>query len=675
MDAAWDAALHACSAAPEAAWDVVTRAYDASAPWSPDARLATDTQEALHACSDVATWFLDTSADAYYALCCDAFAPLADGASDSLPEAAHTCFEWVASRHALWSELCTRDEDSKAFLGQCRTLLAAALRPGMMEAIRTYLAGVLSGPSPALLGPWDASAVQVVAQLRALGLDALVQSALMQAATEVLHEAAARAIGSSGHSMATYPALQALLRDELLPALTAVLEARPAHPALGTGNAVAEVWDVSLSHAPDESAVPSEHASLYLRLEYSLAQAIGAARLQQLYELVREYPRSQAAMEDLVVWLDQTGERAKLVQALAQALHARLLHPGVDTHTILVYYVNIVYALRLVDSTGVVLSQVLPPVQSYLRTRSDTIQAVVHALLGDDPAFQLLRIELEQGTLSDTNEDLAPDADAADEQYSRPDYWDDPAWEPRPVDAGPAYSQMRSRDVIGLLVSIFDDRAGFLQALERHTAQQLVHTIDYDTRRVQRNNAIFKQRLGTSSLHHCDVMLADVAASQALDERFHRDAADLGPDAQAVHPLVLSRQFWPDIDTRTYTLPRRLAEALDAYAAFFARGHPTKRVRWLPHVGTVDVSIEMDDGRRIEARVAPLQAAVVELVAGLGEAEVTAENVEAALGLERESATAALRFWSERGVLRELPAPAVGVFERIDATPHAAAHA
>lgn len=699
MDAAWDAALDACKAhasTHEDLWGVVTRAYDVRDPWAParragtlDPRTSVAPQEALHALHasgvDVTAWFLDTSAEAYFALCCDALAPLSGPrAQEALPQAVHTCFEWVCTRHALWMDVGTPDTDATAFLGQCHTLFSAALRPGAIDAVRMYLAGVLQGrtaPSAAgpLLGPRDASAVHVVAQLRALGLDALVQSALMQAATDVLQEAAARATRQGAHTVATYPSLQALLRDELMPALTEVLEARPAQAAWNANvHAAADVWDVSVSYLPEEGLAPKEHASLYLRLEHSLARAIGTQRLQQIYELVREYPQSQAAMEDVVVWLEQTGERAELVRALAQALHTRLLHPGVDTHAILVYYVNIVYALRLVDSTGVVLSQVLPPVQSYLRTRKDTIEAVVHALLGDDPAFQLLRTELEQGAVSESDENPVPDADAdvADEQYTRPEYWADPSWAPRPVDAGPAYSQMRSRDVIGLLVSIFDDRAGFLQALERHTAQQLVQTIDYDTRRVQRNNAIFKRRLGASSLHPCDVMLADVAASRDLDRMFHRAATMGHGDAHAVHPLIVSRQFWPEIDTRTYTLPRRLAEALDACAAFYAQVHPTKRVRWWPHVGTVDVAIDMDDGRRIEARVAPLQAAVAELVAGLGEAEVTADNVAAALGLERESATAALRFWVAKQVLRELPAPAVGVFERADApTPPAAAHA
>ncbi|WFD06597.1 hypothetical protein MVES1_001950 [Malassezia vespertilionis] len=339
------------------------------------------------------------------------------------------------------------------------------------------------------------------------------------------------------------------------------------------------------------------------------------------------------------------------------ALRTRLLHPGVATHAILVYYVNIVYALRLVDTSGVVLSQVLPPVQRYLRTRSDTIQAVVAALLGNDPAFQLLRMELEsagsgrQPALSKTMRR----AQEEDEVQARPEYWSDPAWAPRPVDAGPEYSQMRSRDVIDLLVGIFDDHAGFIHALERHTAQQLMHTQDYDTARVRRNNDIFKQRFGEGSLHHCDVMLADVAASARADAQFHRGAERAGVYG-AVHPLFISRQFWPEIETGTFAVPARLAQALEAFAAFYADTQRQKRLRWLPHLGTVDLAVEMGDGRTVEVTATPLQAAVAELVAGEHDARiVSADHIAGALDIDRQAAVHALRFWVSHHVLSELP--------------------
>ena len=167
------------------------------------------------------------------------------------------------------------------------------------------------------------------------------------------------------------------------------------------------------------------------------------------------------------------------------------------------------------------------------------------------------------------------------------------------------------------------------------------------------------------------------------------------------------------MDTRTFTMPVRLARALEQFAQHYAATQTMKRVRWLPHVGTVQLEVEMADGRRIEARVSPLQAAVAELVAGLGvppiggEARsggaegrgadplgdgraadadgrgagpegraaerlhamaeqpsahpkpriVTADNVAAALDLDRNAAVEALRFWAAQGVLEELPGP------------------
>lgn len=667
-------------------------------------------------------WFLDTCMTAFHSVCTKALAICPASASKTtagpssaaaaFPGAIDTCFQWICSRQVLVSEIEGPGAEHMAqFLLRCKTIFSAAMPPGMHEVILAFLASTLQVKDARSI-TMEPVSVQVCAQLRALGLDALMQSSMTQTATQMLQQATRHAMHhASSLEQAVYPMLQALLCEQLMPALGAILDARPDHmcewePAAGTattqmptslaGVPLPDAWDMSLSMARDDSkhAPDTDRESLYLRLEYSLAKAVGQHRLTQLYALVGAYPRSRAAMQDVVLWLEKTDERTELARAFLQALHERLLHPDVDTHAILVYYVNIVYALRIVDTSGVVLSRVLPPVQHYLRTRKDTIQAVVHALLGDDAAFELLRTELVHTQPAEPDVPsgggyavgAATAEEEEEEQYTRLEYWTDPTWAPRPVDAGPAFSHMRTRDVVGLLVSIFDDRQGFLHALEQHTAQRLVKTMDYDTSRVQRNNAIFKRRLGEQNLHHCDVMLTDVAWSQRFDTHFH--AVAHGGMADHVHPMVISRQFWPDLDTRMYTLPKRLAEALEKYADFYAAQHPAKRVKWLPHVGSVDVDIELEQGRVISVRVTPLQLAVVELVAGFstdghrghsgalttidtdaGRRSITADNVATALGLEQGAALDVLRFWAAQGVVSELPAPATGAFELCDDTP------
>ncbi|KOS15208.1 component of the anaphase promoting complex [Malassezia pachydermatis] len=665
MEAAWEAALQAhtaSDAAQDDLWAWVIRAFDPRAPAEATERQQLQSSLAsLHGWEDeLGTWFL----------LCEALTSVSQASAqqDAMITMLQTCVEWIHTRQALIPELglpCA--EYIPAFFRQCKMVFSAALPPDILDVMQALVASRLTYDAHHVHLRDDG--VHIGAHLRRLGLDTLVQSALTHTATELLQKATAQAtedaLHQGAHHTSVYPMLHTLLEEQLLPSLMTMLDATCEGPST---QVVPDWWDASVSVWDAVPSVPShDRDALYKRLDYSLAQAVGHRRVTQFFALIGTYPQSRGAMDDLVLWLEKTGDRTYLAQTFSEALHTQLLHPGVDTHAILVYYVNMVYALRLVDSTGVVLSHVLPPVQKYLRQRSDTIQAVVHALLGDDPAFELLRTELEQGGgESDMANPLGAEAD--EEQYTRTEFWHDPTWMPRPVDAGPEFSQMRSRDVVGLLVTIFDDHDGFLQALERHTAQLLVRTCHYDTARVQRNNAIFKRRLGESSLHHCDIMLADVAFSQALDRAYHRDNSASSMD-QAVHPMIISRQFWPDMEMGTYTLPNRLAAALDTFAAYYAKAHPTKRVRWLPYLGTVDVDIELAQGRCVHARVTPLQAAVVELVAGLSDGSestsmmITADNVATALRIDREAALAALRFWCTHGLWRELPAPASGSFE------------
>ena len=76
-----------------------------------------------------------------------------------------------------------------------------------------------------------------------------------------------------------------------------------------------------------------------------------------------------------------------------------------------------------------------------------------------------------------------------------------------------------------------------------------------------------------------------------------------------------------------------MADALEAYAAHYAAAQRKRRVKWLPYLGTVDVEVEMNDGRRVRASVTPVEAAVAELVAGMGvpaEALATVKQVHSA---------------------------------------------
>ncbi len=51
-----------------------------------------------------------------------------------------------------------------------------------------------------------------------------------------------------------------------------------------------------------------------------------------------------------------------------------------------------------------------------------------------------------------------------------------------------------SKDIISMLTSIFDDRSGFIAALEKSMADQLVQVKGYKAMKEYRNNMILKKR-------------------------------------------------------------------------------------------------------------------------------------------------------------------------------------
>ena len=221
-----------------------------------------------------------------------------------------------------------------------------------------------------------------------------------------------------------------------------------------------------------------------------------------------------------------------------------------------------------------------------------------------------------------------------------------------------------------------------------------------------------KNRFGEGHFSRIDNMISDVVSSRRDDALAHDawnkgqivlpkpDAAatqpppaDPGaPVALAIHPLVISRHSWPEVLTEAppiggggaggysgmaaaphgqqaptdlrvpggerpqHKLPTRFTEALDAYVANFKERKSTQTMRFLNGLGTMKLTLTMDDGRQMQfEEVTALEAAVVELASGKGSAAVlSAADVVAELEVEKGAALNALYFWSANGVMREL---------------------
>lgn len=120
-----------------------------------------------------------------------------------------------------------------------------------------------------------------------------------------------------------------------------------------------------------------------------------------------------------------------------------------------------------------------------------------------------------------------------------------------------------------MLVSIYDTKDVFIKEFQVLLASNLLNTKDYDADRqvglelfssftllssVQiRNVEILKRRFGETSLNLCEVMIKDIADSKRADQLIHQA---LGPTP--IHPLILSRNFWPQFQNTQFKLPGTL---------------------------------------------------------------------------------------------------------------------
>ncbi|KAH7925590.1 hypothetical protein BV22DRAFT_1010971 [Leucogyrophana mollusca] len=366
------------------------------------------------------------------------------------------------------------------------------------------------------------------------------------------------------------------------------------------------------------------------RFDFHLHKTLCDLRSREIFDIIVDFPESVGALQDLKECLQRVDQRAELVQALRRANKKRLLHPGADTKDILTQYVSTIKCLRIVDPPGVLLFKVADPIRRYLRDRPDTIRCIVASLVGDGESGD---------SLVDESEPILPLQQPEMENYS------DPEWTPEPIDAGPDFRANKSSDVISTIVSIYDSKDLFVKELQVLLAQRLLVVKDGNFDRERRNIEILKIRFGEPALQVCEVMLRDMTDSRRIDQHVQSQNATI------MHPTIISRHFWPALESSDIIMPGQFQALQERYAKEFSVFKPDKVLRWLPHLGRVHLELELDD-RKIDADVPPLEAAFIEL---FSDKDVwTVDDLISRVGsVSRSAALKALATWVDMHVLKE----------------------
>ncbi|KAF8843343.1 hypothetical protein BDN67DRAFT_988510 [Paxillus ammoniavirescens] len=366
------------------------------------------------------------------------------------------------------------------------------------------------------------------------------------------------------------------------------------------------------------------------RFDFHMHKTLCDLRTREIFDIIVDFPDSIGALQDLRECLQRVDQRAELVQSIRRAIKKRLLHPGADTKDILLSYVSTIKCLRIVDPPGVLLFKVADPIRRYLRDRPDTIRCIVASLVGDGESGD---------SLVDDNEPVVPLQQQEIENYG------DPEWMPEPIDAGPDFRASKTSDIISTIVSIYDSKDLFVKELQVLLAQRLLALKGGNVDRERRNIEILKIRFGESALQVCEVMLRDMTDSRRIDQHVQSQQATI------MHPTIISRHFWPALETSGIVMPGQFKELQHQYAQGFSHFKPDKVLRWLPHLGRVHLELELED-RKVDADVPPLEAAFIELFSEKNTWTVD-ELISRVGAVSRSAALKALATWVDMHVLKE----------------------
>eukprot|EP00605_Chrysophyceae_sp_TOSAG23-4_P002667 GSChrysophyteH1.ASY1.ANO1.2943.1 assembled CDS len=435
------------------------------------------------------------------------------------------------------------------------------------------------------------------------------------------------------------PELQRWLQEALLPFALSILSTE--------ADAEAEAYDHDKQRKPGHNKVDSDH--LWSSLSHCLLRSLSLLRASELFDLVVEFPDSLCAAREFKEAAAASNSIGAVGKIFCETVRRRLLHSGAGTAQIIDFYINMIRALRVIDSSDLLLNYVGSPIRKYLRRRKDTVRCVVSTLLQGRSSE--LHSELRKGS----SLEYGPDEDDEDKGPGL-------QWQPRrrDPDLADVTSEASGLDVLALLISIYGSTDLFVKDYRALLADQLLQNLEYRADGDMATLELLKIRFGEPALHTCEVMLRDLEESRRINGavlKERKSDADLG----VVDMMVLSEHYWPPLPTEedSLTLAPTAHASVQRYLDIFKQVKKPRHLVLAPQLGSVELQLDFDDGSVRHFTVSTAQASTVLFIAGDGQKWASSDGclslTELAnlLGVQEAEAHRYAAFWVNRGVVRQ----------------------
>jgi len=419
------------------------------------------------------------------------------------------------------------------------------------------------------------------------------------------------------------------------------------------------------------------------RVNFTTQKAFCEWRIKEMFEIVADWPDSEAAVVELRDAVFRTSMHKYLATELRKQLQARLLHPGARTAQIIDVYVSTIKVLRVIDPTDVLLRAVAEPVRIYLKNRSDTVRCIVTSLTDENGEGELSKELRMQGAkpldnVGDDDDDENPDGD--DFEYEEED--DDQeevdvipvedAEEGRRQQGGnlvpPEVEQdqlplnhhqfyrkastVLKTEVLSMLVGIYGSKELFINEYRLILADKLLSNTTFDTDQEVQNLELLKLRFGESSCHYCEIMLKDIYDSRRINKTIHETIRD----DNRVNVAIISDHFWPTLQSKEMKIHPSMQQELKEFSDEYTNLKNPRKLEYLSQLGLVELDLELadehDQGKLITRSfsVSPVHAT---LIAFFGDRETwTAADLSNECSLPIDVVVGKMVYWVNQRVVR-----------------------
>jgi len=448
-----------------------------------------------------------------------------------------------------------------------------------------------------------------------------------------------------------------LFKDETLRVLQCVLDVHVSETCKGEyGKAYIpelQTWlqNVLLPFAQQAMGLQSDassSSSLYLSLSHALLRSLAHVRARELFDMVADFPESLCALKELKEAIAVTKTLSSVGKLFRATVCKRLLHMGASTSQILDIYVSMIRALRVMDSSDLLLNYVAAPVRRYLTGRKDTVRCIVSALI--EGKGSELHGELRKGG----SLEYGPDED--DEDAGPGDHW-----EPRKRDRQLVEEGGRGLDILALLVSIYGSTDLFVSDYRAVLAEKLLSNLEYRADSEVATLELLKIRFGDEALHSCEVMLRDLEESRRVNTSVHQLQQQQQQQQKVVDLLIVSDNYWPALQTEPMALHPSSEAILTSYCDAYAATKKQRALHSVPQLGMVEIDLDFDDGSTRSFVVAPAQATLIQLLADAPSSSslqagacLSLSELATKCELEESEVHRRMAYWTSRSVVREV---------------------